>query len=92
MYKIKILFIVLFSTLMVTSCVDDLDVTPIDPDTVLAGNLGDDPVYMKQVLGKIYASFMIVGQGANGGADISAPDGAFLVCLTPVYTVSHTYT
>ena len=74
--KIIILGIVL-SSLAITSCVKDLDVKPKDPNTILAGNLSDDPVYMKQVLGKIYASFMISGQGSNGGDDISAPDGNF---------------
>jgi hypothetical protein len=68
--------------MMVTSCVKDLDVKPKDPNTVLADNLGDDPAYMKQNLGKIYASFIINGQGAgdnkNGdGPDISASDNDF---------------
>jgi len=66
-----------FSALMMTSCIKDLDVKPKDPNIILAGNLGDDPVYLKQVLGKIYASFIISGQGSNGGADISAPDENF---------------
>jgi hypothetical protein len=74
--KILILGVVL-STLMIISCVKDLDVKPKDPNTILAGNLSDDPLYMKEVLGKIYASFMISGQGSNGGDDISASDGNF---------------
>ena len=68
---------VVLAALIFGSCVKDLDVTPKDPDTIMAGNLKNDPVYMKQVLGKIYASFIIAGQGANGGADISAPDENF---------------
>lgn len=63
--------------MMVLSCVKDLDVIPKDPNTILSGNLGDDPQYMKQTLGKIYASFIISGQGSNGGDDISASDGNF---------------
>ena len=74
--KILILGIIL-STSMIISCVKDLDVKPKDPNTILAGNLSDDPVYMKEVLGKIYASFIINGQGSNGGPDISAPDNDF---------------
>lgn len=77
MNKIKIIFGIVLSTLMMTSCVKDLDVTPITPNTIMAGNLGDDPAYMKQVLGKIYASFIIAGQGGNAGADISAADDNF---------------
>jgi starch-binding outer membrane protein, SusD/RagB family len=72
----------IFSAMMITSCVKDLDVKPKDPNTVLADNLGDDPAYMKENLGKIYASFIINGQGAgdnkNGdGPDISASDNDF---------------
>ena len=74
--KIFILVIIL-STTMVISCVKDLNVKPIDPNSILAGNLGDNPAYMKEVLGKIYASFIINGQGSNGGPDISAPDNDF---------------
>ena len=42
-----------------------------------AGNLGDNPIYMKEALGKIYASFIINGQGSNGGPDITASDNDF---------------
>lgn len=72
---------------MITSCVDDLNVTPQDPDTILAGNLEDDPVYMKEVLGKIYASFIIAGQGANGGADISASDENFFTTMRALWNL-----
>jgi len=74
--KILILGIVL-SAAVFTACVKDLDVKPKDPNTILAGNLNDDPKYMQETLGKIYASFIINGQGANGGPDISAPDNDF---------------
>lgn len=81
MKKRNIIIGVLLSALMVTSCVKDLDVKPLDKDNILAGNLSDDPAYMKQVLGKIYASFIIAGQGANGGADISASDENFFTTM-----------
>ena len=86
MYKNKIL-IAIFSALMITSCVKDLDVKPMDPNVILAGNLSDDPVYMKQVLGKIYASFMISGQGANGGDDITASDGNFFTTTRALWNL-----
>ncbi|MBK7175179.1 MAG: RagB/SusD family nutrient uptake outer membrane protein [Bacteroidales bacterium] len=71
------------SALMIVSCVKDLDVTPKDPNTILSGNLSDDPEYMKQVLGKIYASFIISGQGSGDGRgdDISASDGNFFTTM-----------
>jgi len=87
MYKNKILIAIFLSALMIASCVKDLDVKPMDPDVILAGNLGDDPVYMQQVLGKIYASFIIEGQGANGGADISASDGAFFTTMRALWNL-----
>ena len=74
--KILLLGIVL-STLMIGSCVKDLIVNPNDPNIIMSGNLGNNPVYMKEALGKIYASFIINGQGSNGGPDISAPDNDF---------------
>ncbi|MBK6284680.1 MAG: hypothetical protein IPF54_20410 [Draconibacterium sp.] len=87
MFKNKILIAIFLSALMVTSCVNDLDVKPMDPDTILAGNLNDNPVYMKQVLGKIYASFIIPGQGANGGADISASDENFFTTMRALWNL-----
>lgn len=69
--------IILSALTLVSSCVKDLDVKPIDPNVILAGNLNDDPEYMKQTLAKIYASFIISGQGGNGGDDIKADDPNF---------------
>lgn len=53
----------------------------------MEGNLGDDPVYKKQVLGKIYASFIIAGQGANGGSDISASDENFFTTMRALWNL-----
>lgn len=73
----KYLMIAILLPVFITSCVKDLDVIPSDPSRILSGNLKNDPVYMEQVLAKIYASFIIAGQGDNGGADISASDENF---------------
>lgn len=73
--------IVLF-TMIISSCVKDLDVKPLDKDVILSGNLSDSAIYMEQALGKIYASFMIPGQGANnGGDDITSSDGNFFTTM-----------
>ncbi len=87
MNKKTIIFGILLSSLMITSCVKDLDVKPKDPNTILAGNLGDDPAYMKQTLGKIYASFMLSGQGSNGGDDIAASDGNFFTTTRALWNL-----
>lgn len=87
MNKKILIFGIILSALMVSSCVKDLDVTPQDPTKILAGNLGDDPVYMKMALGKIYASFIISGQGANGGDDIAASDGNFFTTMRALWNL-----
>lgn len=75
--KRKILtLIVVFATLMVTSCVKDLDVKPIDPNKILASNLADRPGAMKQALAKIYAGYITRGQNADDN-DINSSDANF---------------
>lgn len=58
-------------TLGLTSCADDLNVTPIDPNTLTSGdNLADN------LLNKCYANMAVAGQGgANGDCDIDGLDG-----------------
>lgn len=75
------------SLMIVSSCVKDLDVTPKDPNTILSGNLGNNPMYTKQVLAKIYASFIIAGQGSNGGADISSSDADFFTTTRALWNL-----
>jgi len=87
MNKLKYTLVIFLSTLLFTACVDDLDVTPKDPDVIMAGNLGDKPEYMEQVLGKIYASFIIAGQGANGGADIASSDENFFTTMRALWNL-----
>ncbi len=78
MNKIILILSFVFLALMATSCVKDLDIKPIDPNIILSGNL--TPAEYKEVLGKIYASFIIGGQGgsqANNGVDITGTDPNF---------------
>jgi hypothetical protein len=87
--KYNILLGVILSAFVLSSCVKDLDVKPKDPNTILAGNLNDDPMYLQQVLAKLYASFIISGQGdANhGGDDISASDGNFFTTTRALWNL-----
>ncbi len=87
MNKKIVIFGIILSVLMISSCVKDLEVTPQDPTKILAGNLGDDPAYMKMALGKIYASFIISGQGSNGGDDITASDGNFFTTMRALWNL-----
>lgn len=85
MKKILILSGIFLSVLMIQSCVKDLDVVPKDKNTIMSGNLNDNPVYMKEVLGKIYASFDLVGNGATGGADIKTDNDAFFTTMRALW-------
>ena len=88
MNKKIIIFGIILSALMISSCVKDLNVTPKDPTRILAGNLGDDPVYIQEVLGKIYASFIISGQdGTRAGADIDAADENFFTTTRALWNL-----
>lgn len=59
------------------SCIKDLDVKPEASTTILSGNVKDNPELLKAYLAKIYASFVLAGQGAGKPVDISAPDDNF---------------
>jgi starch-binding outer membrane protein, SusD/RagB family len=81
----------ILSLLSVTSCVKDLDVTPKDPDLILSDNLLDDPLYIQQALAKIYASFILSGQGGGkddtDGPDISASDVNFFTTIRALWNL-----
>lgn len=66
----------MFSTI---SCVNDLDVTPIDPSKATSNNVFKDPAAYKQALAKVYASYAIGGQRGGGGGlpDIAGIDENF---------------
>ncbi len=74
---LKTIYALVFFTLL-SSCVNDLDVTPIDPNITTA-----DKVYVtaddyKKGLAKLYASFAVSGQkGPSGEPDISGIDEGF---------------
>jgi starch-binding outer membrane protein, SusD/RagB family len=74
-------------TLAISSCVKDLDVVPKDPSTIMADNLSSNPIYMKETLGKIYASFIISGQGGTAGDDIVASDGNFFTTTRALWNL-----
>lgn len=75
--KIKSL-IVLFTALMFTSCVKDLDVTPKDPNIITSLTVYSTPAAYKEGLAKLYATFAVSGQqGPSGQADIAGIDEGF---------------
>lgn len=63
---------------MLSSCFNDLDVTPIDQDVITADRIFEDPAAYQQNLAKIYAGLAVTGQqGPAGQADISGIDEGF---------------
>jgi len=80
MKKIKILFpILLIAAFLFTSCVEDLNVEPIDPNVKTGNNVFKDKAAYKQALAKLYASYAVSGQqgGSGGNGDIQGIDENF---------------
>lgn len=61
-----------------SSCVKDLDVTPIDPNTVLPEDVLDSQEAFNQFLAKCYQGLCSSSSsGPDGGADIDGVDGGY---------------
>lgn len=65
------------ATLGLGSCVNDLDLLPIDPSVETPANIADNPKeFIGMLMAKCYSSLAVSGQyGPDGGADISGLDG-----------------
>jgi hypothetical protein len=75
----KRLYIILISSLFtITSCVNDLDTEPIDPNIVTTDQVYSNPDNYKGVLAKCYAALCLSGQqGPTGDPDISNFDEGY---------------
>ncbi|HYG20368.1 MAG TPA: RagB/SusD family nutrient uptake outer membrane protein [Ohtaekwangia sp.] len=63
---------------MMFSCIGDLDVEPIDENSITSATVFDSPEAYKQALAKLYAGFAISGQqGPSGLPDIAGVDEGF---------------
>ncbi len=83
MKKYKILTATfILSTLMITSCMKDLNVTPLNTKVTTSANVYNTPEAYKQGLAKLYGSFTLSGQqGPSGDSDISGLDEGFGIYL-----------
>jgi len=79
MKKIIIIPVLLITAFLLSSCVKDLNVQPIDPKVNTLNNVFKDAAAYKQALAKIYASYAISGQtgGGGGSPDIQGIDENF---------------
>lgn len=76
-YKLKSIAVILV-TLMFASCVNDLNLTPKDPNIVTSLTVYDTPAAYKEGLAKLYATFALSGQqGPAGQPDIAGIDEGF---------------
>ena len=81
-FSFKILSLLLAVSFLATSCFNDLDVEPIDPDDITANVVYDDPGAYTQVLAKLYAGLAVSGQeGPAGQPDINGIDEGFSTYL-----------
>ena len=90
--KVLMLTFAAVASLGLSSCVNDLDVTPIDPNLQLPQDVLNSEEAFEALLSKCYQGLACSSSdGANGGPDISGVDGGFgqylrayfnLQCLT----------
>ncbi len=77
-YIIKIATVLLGFVFLYTSCLNDLDTEPLDPDETTADVVFEEPGAYKAFLAKLYAGLAVSGQdGPAGMADISGIDEGF---------------
>ena len=68
---------VLGLNMTLTSCTNDLNVTPKDDDEFLSETFFQNPESYKQVLAKLYAGLYLGGNDGDGTADIAGLGGDF---------------
>lgn len=78
MKKIISLITVVLLALLFSSCVNDLNVQPIDPNVNTSTNVFKDQAAYKEALAKVYAGFALTGQqGGAGNPDLQGIDEGF---------------
>lgn len=76
--KLKHLIVIMVLSLGLVSCHDDLDQSPIDPDSFTEEDVFANATEAKGALAKLYASLALTGQqGPSGQADIADIDEGF---------------
>jgi hypothetical protein len=77
-FRNKISVIIAGTMLFMMSCINDLDVTPIDPNLATSDKVYTDTQSYKAGLAKLYAAFALTGQqGPSGQGDVAGVDEGF---------------
>nr|WP_288833011.1 RagB/SusD family nutrient uptake outer membrane protein [uncultured Flavobacterium sp.] len=79
--------LILGLNMALTSCTNDLDVTPDDDDEFLSETFFENPESYKQVLAKLYAGLYVGGNDGDGSADIAGIGGDFSSYLRLLFVV-----
>lgn len=75
LYNIKTVLAIAFVSLGLTSCLDDLNQTPLDPDSFTELDVFASEAEAKGALAKLYAAYALTGQeGPAGNPDIGGID------------------
>ena len=89
MKKINYILGVLVAIVAMTSCVKDLDVTPIDPNANTANKILVDKAALDSYISGVYLGFATSGYyGPDGGASISGLDGGASQYIRGLYHLS----
>lgn len=76
--KMKQLSIIAIAAVILSSCVKDLDVTPIDPNVTLPEQILNSEDAYEQLLAKCYVSLCVsASHGPDSSPDIDGVDGGF---------------
>jgi len=75
-----------------TSCTQDLEVTPKDDDEFLSETFFSDPASYKQVLAKLYSGLYVGGNDGDGNPDISGIGGDFSSYLRLLFVMQEVTT
>jgi hypothetical protein len=69
---------VIFSSMLITSCIKDLDTIPLDDDVLTSEKIYADFANYQKVIAKCYAGLAVSGQrGPDGSNDLSGLDEGF---------------
>lgn len=85
-YKILSCAVAFVTAMTITSCVGDLDVTPIDPNLSTANNALTSAASYNSLLAKCYSGLSVSSpDGSSGNPDISGIDGGFGQYMRALY-------